>query len=647
MPTLASSDPERARGLAVAGLSVVLPSGERLLDDVALQVAPGEVVVLLGGSGAGKSTFARVLFEPEALAADGFDVQVGRLDVARGQLGLVPQKGALFDHLDVAGNIQLALDYAGRADGKDPAEWLASVGLDPALAAPGTQVARLSGGQAQRVAVARVLAGRRPLLFLDEPSVGLDPLRVRQLARLVRRQVDEHGASAIVVTHDVQLAAGVADRLFVLDPAARKLEELWPGQWPGPQEADGVSEAERGRRVLELEAALCERIARGETAARVSARPPRSPRLARALVELTAPLAACVHALGHAPVQLATRGRDFARVFARVLVQALLRPLPFYLVVAALVGYTVLYVISKVGGAGVRADAGIRLVGGATTVALAPVLSAVLFVAASGNAVNAWLGSMALTRQTLAMRALGVPVRAYLFAPTWLALGMSYLVIAGLFALAMIVGGWVLCRQLGLPGAWALLTADFVDPRPERVKYLVRAGFLVWMYAWGIASDVVAKGGADKPTSGDVTRAMTRSVVAPRSSSIPRSRPGCTGCTPRPATAAASSSAWVAAASSAPSSRPTSRSARCASPSGGRCSSSSRRRSSPRCRPACAASSASSASRPRRSASSTARRASRCTSTSPSRAPACPSTCGSRPAWPAGASRSPPRPARR
>ena len=85
---------------------------------------------------------------------------------------------------------------------------------------------------------------------------------------------------------------------------------------------------------------------------------------------------------------------------------------------------------------------------------------------------------------------------------------------AAVFALAMTVGGWLLCRQLGLDGAWELLTADLVDPRPERVKYVVRALFLVWVYGWGIASDVVAKGGADKKESEDVTRAMTRSVIA-------------------------------------------------------------------------------------------------------------------------------------
>ncbi|HRC56318.1 MAG TPA: ATP-binding cassette domain-containing protein, partial [Kofleriaceae bacterium] len=95
------SAPARSSALEVRGLSVALPDGRLLLDGVDLSVAPGEVVVLLGGSGAGKSTFARVLFEAEELARAGYQVSAVRLALDRDALGLVPQRGALFDHLDV------------------------------------------------------------------------------------------------------------------------------------------------------------------------------------------------------------------------------------------------------------------------------------------------------------------------------------------------------------------------------------------------------------------------------------------------------------------------------------------------------------------------------------------------------------------
>ncbi len=504
--------------LDVRGLRVALPDGRVLIDDIDLRIGEGEVVVLLGGSGAGKSTFARVLFERDELDDAGFDVVAARLDLDRGQLGLVPQRGALFDHLDVRGNLELALRQGGGAPSDAaPGEWLARVGLDPALAEPGTPVTKLSGGQAQRVAVARVLASRRKLLFLDEPSVGLDPHRVRMLARLIREQVNQLGVSAIVVTHDVALAAGVADRLFLLSLENRKLEQLFAGRWPGALEEPGHTAEERGRWLVELEAALVSHLeAHGDTP------PPRGTartrgalaRLGRVLDPLVAPFRVGAIAAARAPVQLVRHPRDFAIVARRVVAQTLLRPLPFYAIVSTLIGYTVLFVVSKVGGAGVRPDALLRQIGGSHVIALAPALSALLFVAASGSATNAWLGSMGLTKQTLALDALGVDRRAYLWAPAWLALGVSFLAVAALFALGMIAGGMLVCRSYGITDAWQLLTGDLLDPRPERLRYAVRSAFLVWIYAWGIASDVVAKGGAPKPEADAVTRGMTASVVA-------------------------------------------------------------------------------------------------------------------------------------
>ena len=78
----------------------------------------------------------------------------------------------------------------------------------------------------------------------------------------------------------------------------------------------------------------------------------------------------------------------------------------------------------------------------------------------------------------------------------------------------MVVGGLLVCRQYGMADSLALLTGDILDPRPERFRYALRAAFLVWIYAWGLASDVVARGGAGKPDADAVTRAMTGSVVA-------------------------------------------------------------------------------------------------------------------------------------
>ena len=92
--------------------------------------------MLLGGSGAGKSTFARVLFERDELAAAGFDVVAAQLDLDREQLGLVPQRGALFDHLDVRGNLELALRHAGGDVDEDAATGSSASGSSAKLAEP-------------------------------------------------------------------------------------------------------------------------------------------------------------------------------------------------------------------------------------------------------------------------------------------------------------------------------------------------------------------------------------------------------------------------------------------------------------------------------------------------------------------------------
>src|SRR3954470_24743088 len=114
--------------LVVRGLRVALPDGRVLIDGVDLTVGAGEVIVLLGGSGAGKSTFARVLFEREELDDAGFEVIAAQLDLDRDQLGLVPQRGALFDHLDVRGNLELALRHAGHdVTASEAPDWLRRV----------------------------------------------------------------------------------------------------------------------------------------------------------------------------------------------------------------------------------------------------------------------------------------------------------------------------------------------------------------------------------------------------------------------------------------------------------------------------------------------------------------------------------------
>jgi ABC-type nitrate/sulfonate/bicarbonate transport system ATPase subunit/ABC-type transporter Mla maintaining outer membrane lipid asymmetry permease subunit MlaE len=482
--------------LTVERLSIALPGGAPLLDAADVTLRAGEVTVLLGPSGAGKTTIVRALLSPDELRAQGYRLDWSSRALA-GEAAIVPQRGALLDHLDVAGNIEVAQAAGGRA--RDAGVWLRAVDLDPSLAERGRPVAALSGGQAQRVAVARTLAAGRTIVVLDEPSVGLDPAAVRTLAKLLVAQAREQGAALLVITHDLALAAGAGDTLLFLDPSARTLGPLLP-DWGGPAEL--ADDDARRARVDELEIALERRLL-----ATPLAKPGKAKR--RGPGSLSA-----LRVLGAAVVRAFDPRlfRESAVVMLRALRQSVLLPLPFYVVVGVLLGVTVPYVIANIS-VDLKAATVLRMIGGTYVVSLVPPLSAILFVATSGNAVNAWLGGMRLGGQVTALEGLGVPPSRYLWSPAWLALAASYVLSAVAFFAAMTLGGFLLFRFYDVPEALRVITSDVLDAPPARRKYLVRAIWLVATYAVSIATIVVSRGGAPKERSDDVTAAMTSAVM--------------------------------------------------------------------------------------------------------------------------------------
>ncbi|MEH0936719.1 ABC transporter ATP-binding protein [Micromonospora psammae] len=189
------------------------------LDGVDLIVPAGALTAVLGPSGCGKTTLLRCLAGFERLDAgeirvDGRPVAgPGRhLPAHRRRIAVVPQEGALFPHLSVAGNIAYGLDRADRR-GDRVDEVLALVGL----AGYGDRMPhQLSGGQQQRVAVARALAPRPSLVLLDEPFSALDAGLRAGLRHDIREALRADGATAVLVTHDQGEALSVADRVVVL-----------------------------------------------------------------------------------------------------------------------------------------------------------------------------------------------------------------------------------------------------------------------------------------------------------------------------------------------------------------------------------------------------------------------------------------------
>ncbi|GAA0394722.1 ABC transporter ATP-binding protein [Micromonospora gifhornensis] len=175
-----------------------------VLTGVDLRIAPGEVVALLGGSGSGKSTLLRVLA--------GLDDEATGEITLRGRAAVVFQEHRLLPWKRVADNVALGLSGPDMAE--RVARALAEVGLAERHRA---WPAELSGGQAQRVAVARALVREPDLLLLDEPFGALDALTRLRMQGLLRRLRAEHGFAALLVTHDVEEALLLADRLLVLE----------------------------------------------------------------------------------------------------------------------------------------------------------------------------------------------------------------------------------------------------------------------------------------------------------------------------------------------------------------------------------------------------------------------------------------------
>ncbi|MBB5694734.1 ABC transporter ATP-binding protein [Muricoccus pecuniae] len=203
----------------------------RAVRDVSFEVPRGSLCVLLGESGSGKSTLMRMvnrLVEPDAgrVLLEGRDVAGLDPQALRRGIGYVIQSVGLFPHWDVARNVATVPRLLGWDEGRVAArveELLALVGLDPATFG-GRRPATLSGGQAQRVGLARALAADPPVLLMDEPFSALDPATRRGLQAELRRIHRETGKTILLVTHDVEEALALADRIAVMEAGSLAAE---------------------------------------------------------------------------------------------------------------------------------------------------------------------------------------------------------------------------------------------------------------------------------------------------------------------------------------------------------------------------------------------------------------------------------------
>jgi len=217
--------------IAIEVRGVTVGYGDRVIQqDLDFQVRRGEVFVILGGSGSGKSSLLKVmigLYEPLAgdILFDGESLVAAegesRLRLLR-KFGVMYQSGALFGSLTVLENVRLALDEFTQL-GREEKDLIAMAKLNQVnlLPAAARMPSELSGGMQKRAAIARALALDPGILFLDEPSAGLDPITSAGLDSTIRTLSRGLGIAFVVVTHELQSIYAIADRCIMLD-ATRK-----------------------------------------------------------------------------------------------------------------------------------------------------------------------------------------------------------------------------------------------------------------------------------------------------------------------------------------------------------------------------------------------------------------------------------------
>lgn len=217
----------RVRGLTVRVGSQVL------LQDTDADFAAGEITLVVGCSGTGKSVLLRILAgliaqQETDIHFEG-EIKIGDQRRLRHPVGVVFQHFALFDELAPLNNVRFAHAHrppTATGDSASPLELLNELRVPTA-----TRTSALSGGQRQRLAIARTLAAAPEVILFDEPTSGLDAVTAAEVASLIQRTHAAHPQTSVIVTHDFEALAPIADRILLLDAQTQSLREIPKEQW--------------------------------------------------------------------------------------------------------------------------------------------------------------------------------------------------------------------------------------------------------------------------------------------------------------------------------------------------------------------------------------------------------------------------------
>ncbi|MGO4304158.1 ABC transporter ATP-binding protein [Cupriavidus sp. RAF12] len=207
-----------------------------VLDDISLSIAPGEFVSIVGASGCGKSTLLRLVAGLEDDYRGEIRVDGRRVVGTSLQRGIVFQEHRLFPWLTVSQNIALALINSKISEGEKFRIVHAHIELVGLNGFENAYPYQLSGGMSQRVAIARALVTRPDILLLDEPFGALDALTRAHLQQELRRIWQAEGITMILVTHDVEEAVFLGDRVVVMEPRPGRIRRILQVELPHPRD---------------------------------------------------------------------------------------------------------------------------------------------------------------------------------------------------------------------------------------------------------------------------------------------------------------------------------------------------------------------------------------------------------------------------
>ncbi|MGV3483500.1 MAG: ABC transporter permease [Planctomycetaceae bacterium] len=493
--------------LVLENLSVRVGPRE-LLRNISLTIPAGDLTVIIGGSGAGKSVLLRLIagLVPRgstAISTAG-TIRVSTADDGEPhRVGIVFQSFALFDEWTAEDNVRFAIDHRqnrAQPPSRTARDWLEDLRVDP-RARPAT----MSGGQKQRLAIARTLAAEPSIVLYDEPTSGLDHATGMEVAALIATTHRTHRQTSIVVTHDYDTMLGIADHCLLLDSSTASLRVIAREQWASiPAQLRPVQ------------------VGRSQTSPR---RPQLSQVLDRALIATGRMTLAAIEML--TLVILVLRSPFSASWFWRFFRHAMgliAGPSSWgYLAMAgAIIGFTSTYFTFRflpfeLYSKPLLIEDLLGSIGFALYRILVPVLATILIAARCGAAIAADVGVKRYGAQIDALQTLGVPPPVYLLAPTVLA-----------FLIATPFLQWIAFET-----AQSVSLACFVATHPEAGPYFWDQHFYRnldegsgWRYRganWvlgkallcgvGIAAISYYRGYRPKASASDVSQAITATVL--------------------------------------------------------------------------------------------------------------------------------------